>query len=181
MLCVILYQVYNASLGNVKEVVIRMADMKIRRFRESDREAIKRITAESFEGVSQDDNLEKMFGLLGGTDWQQRKTGGVAAELDSYTDHVFVCEIDGTVAGYVTTNIDTTTKVGHIRNLAVDRSLQKQGMGRALIHGALQYFREEGMEVAKIETLEQNAICRKFYPSFGFKEYARQIHYAMRL
>jgi len=155
--------------------------LKIRRYRESDRDAIRRITAESFEGVSVDNNLEKLFGLAGGTDWQQRKVAGVNAELDAYTDHIFVCEADGQVAGYVTTMVDRSTRIGHIRNLAVDRNRRKAGIGKRLIDKALQYFREEEMEVAKIETMEQNDICRKFYPTFGFKEYARQIYYALRL
>ena len=37
------------------------------------------------------------------------------------------------------------------------------------------------MQVAKIETLEQNPIGQTLYPSLGFQEVARQIHYAMRL
>jgi hypothetical protein len=37
------------------------------------------------------------------------------------------------------------------------------------------------MTVAKIETLEQNPIGRSLYPSLGFVEIARQIHYAMPL
>ena len=37
------------------------------------------------------------------------------------------------------------------------------------------------MTVAKIETLEQNPIGRHLYPSVGFIEVARQIHYAMPL
>jgi len=37
------------------------------------------------------------------------------------------------------------------------------------------------MTVGRIETLEQNAIGRQLYPSLGFLEVARQIHYAMPL
>ena len=37
------------------------------------------------------------------------------------------------------------------------------------------------MEVAKIETLDQNPVGQALYPSLGFTEVARQIHYAMRL
>jgi hypothetical protein len=37
------------------------------------------------------------------------------------------------------------------------------------------------MQVAKIETLEQNPVGQKLYPSLGFVEVARQVHYAMRL
>jgi hypothetical protein len=37
------------------------------------------------------------------------------------------------------------------------------------------------MQVAKIETLEQNPVGQALYPDLGFQEVARQIHYAMRL
>ena len=55
------------------------------------------------------------------------------------------------------------------------------GLGRRLIEHALARFRAAGMTVAKIETLEQNAVGRHLYPSVGFIEVARQIHYAMPL
>ena len=50
-----------------------------------------------------------------------------------------------------------------------------------LLEHAIVFFRRSGMEVAKIETLEQNEAGRKLYPSLGFQEVARQIHYAMRV
>ena len=56
-----------------------------------------------------------------------------------------------------------------------------QGLGRRLIEHALAHFRAAGMTIAKIETLEQNAVGRHLYPSVGFVEVARQIHYAMAL
>ena len=43
------------------------------------------------------------------------------------------------------------------------------------------FVRDSGMQVAKIETLEQNAVGQSLYTSLGFREVARQIHYAMRL
>jgi ribosomal protein S18 acetylase RimI-like enzyme len=63
----------------------------------------------------------------------------------------------------------------------VERKLRGQGVGRRLIEHALSHFRAAGMTVAKIETLEQNTIGRHLYPSVGFVEVARQIHYAMPL
>jgi ribosomal protein S18 acetylase RimI-like enzyme len=50
-----------------------------------------------------------------------------------------------------------------------------------LLEHALERFRAAGMTVAKIETLDQNPVGQHLYPSVGFKEVARQIHYAMRL
>ena len=59
--------------------------------------------------------------------------------------------------------------------------MRGQGVGRRLIEHALSHFRAAGMTIAKIETLEQNAIGRHLYPSVGFVEVARQIHYAMAI
>ena len=49
------------------------------------------------------------------------------------------------------------------------------------MQAALDYLRASGMRYAKIETLEQNRKGQAFYPSVGFQEVARQIHYLMRL
>ena len=57
----------------------------------------------------------------------------------------------------------------------------RQGVGRRLIEHAVAHFRAAGMTIAKIETLEQNSIGQHLYPSVGFVEIARQIHYAMPL
>ena len=83
--------------------------------------------------------------------------------------------------GYITTRLNPASRVGWIPNLAVDPGHQGKGMGRALIEHAIRCFLERGMEVAKIETLDQNPVGQRLYPSLGFVEVARQIHYAMRL
>jgi ribosomal protein S18 acetylase RimI-like enzyme len=76
---------------------------------------------------------------------------------------------------------DPEPRIGWIHNLAVQADLRGQGLGRRLIEHALDRFRAAGMTVARIETLEQNAIGRQLYPSIGFLEVARQIHFAMAL
>ncbi len=83
--------------------------------------------------------------------------------------------------GYVTMQCDSETRIGWIHNLVVAAEARGQGLGRRLIEHALAHFRAAGMTVAKIETLEQNPIGRHLYPSVGFIEVARQIHYAMPL
>ena len=126
-------------------------------------------------------NIELHFGLTNGKDWAWRKRRQIEHDINTNPTGIFVAEIDGTAAGYITTHIDHDTKIGTIPNLAVLPALQKQGIGRALIDRALAYFREQGMELARIETLASNAAGQQLYPSFGFVEVARQIHYAMSL
>jgi ribosomal protein S18 acetylase RimI-like enzyme len=76
---------------------------------------------------------------------------------------------------------DRDTRIGWIHNLAVADDARNQGLGRRLLEHALSRFREGGMTVARIETLEQNPVGRHLYPSVGFREVARQIHYAIDL
>jgi ribosomal protein S18 acetylase RimI-like enzyme len=77
--------------------------------------------------------------------------------------------------------VDREAGIGRIPNLAVSAKAQGLGIGRALIEHALNYLRGEGMEVAKIETLAGNATGEHLYPSIGFVEAARQIHFFKKL
>jgi len=63
----------------------------------------------------------------------------------------------------------------------VDAAARGRGIGRALIEHALESFRQEGLELAVIETMASNPAGQSLYPSCGFVEVGRQIHYARRL
>ncbi len=155
--------------------------MAIRKFRESDLQAVKDITAICFDGVNIDQNIEKTYGLIDGKSWQWRKVRHIDADVAANADGIFVEAIEGLVIGYITTRIDHATKIGSIPNLGVLPGYRGQKIGQNLMQTALDYFRAEGMAYAKIETLDQNDIGSVFYPKTGFKEVARQIHYAMPL
>jgi ribosomal protein S18 acetylase RimI-like enzyme len=153
----------------------------IRTFRPCDLERLKQITIICFEGVSIDQGMEREFGLLAGKDWKWRKARSIQADVEAHPGGVFVYEMNGVVAGYITTRLDPASKIGWIPNLATDPRYQRRGVGKALMQAALGYLRASGMRFAKIETLEQNRRGRRFYPSVGFVEVARQIHYLMKL
>jgi ribosomal protein S18 acetylase RimI-like enzyme len=85
------------------------------------------------------------------------------------------------VLGYITTRIDREVSKGRIPNLAVDEQARGRGLGRRLIEHALEYFRREGMAYVMIETMANNAVGQHLYPSCGFVEAGRQIHYALKL
>ena len=112
-----------------------------------------------------------------------RKSRDIDRDIDELGAQVAVASDDdsGTVVGYVTMQSDVETRIGWIHNLAVAQEARGQGLGRRLIEHALAHFRSSGMTIAKIETLEQNAAGRHLYPSLGFVEVARQIHYAIAL
>jgi ribosomal protein S18 acetylase RimI-like enzyme len=157
--------------------------ISIRPYQKSDRAAVVALTVAAFEGVSIDHNLDQRLGAVAGKDWRWRKGRDIERDLALPTTELAVAEESDSSAlvGYVTMDIDPDTRIGWIHNLAVSGPLRGQGVGRLLIEHALGRFREAGMTVAKIETLEQNPIGRHLYPSLGFREVARQIHYAMPL
>jgi len=151
--------------------------LTIRTYQSQDLAAIKAITLICFEGVSMDQNIEKRFGLVNNQDWRFRKARHIDADVAANADGIFVAEVDQVVAGYVTARVDAVTKIGGIPNLGVLPAYRKQGIGRTLLETAIAYLREQGMAYARIETLEQNQIGQTLYPSLGFQEFARQIHF----
>lgn len=153
----------------------------IRPYRPEDLDALKEITIICFDGVSIDQNIEKKFGRFADTDWKDRKTKHMDEDARANAEGIFVYEDNGNIAGYITTRIDHESKIGGIPNLAVRPECRGKGVGKALMKAAFDYFEAQGMAVAKIETLDQNAIGQSFYPRSGFVEVARQIHYAMPL
>ncbi len=154
----------------------------IRTYRPADLPRLQEITAQTFGPVSIDRNIEHLLGTFGIGGWQGRKLAAIADDCRAQSDGVFVAEdAAGRVVGYVTTRLNLASSIGWIPNLAVDPGFQGKGLGRALLVHAIDFFRRSGVQVAKIETLEQNPVGQSLYASLGFKEVARQIHYAMRL
>ncbi len=153
----------------------------IRSFREDDRATLKAITAEVFRPVSIDANIEDTFGLVAGLDWAQRKLRHIDADCDANPEGVFVAEEGGQVVGYITTRLDEVTKIGWIPNIAIRAAHKGRGLGHALLERALDYLRESGMVMAKIETLDQNPVGQHLFPKLGFVEVARQVHYVRPL
>lgn len=161
----------------------------IRPFRESDREAMRRITVEVFGPSAIDYHVENLFGPVKGRDWRWRKVRQIDDDIAANAEGVFVFEAppagdpDGAaeVLGYITVTLDREGGFGRIPNLAVSGAAQGRGIGRKLLDRALAYIRDEGMEVAKIETLVGNEAGEHLYPAMGFVEVVRQIHYVKKL
>ncbi len=158
-----------------------MSAFTIRTYRPDDLPRVCDITVAGFEGVSIDRNIERDFGPVAGKDWRERKAREITLDCAAQPDGVFVAEAGGEVIGYITTRLDRHAGIGRIPNLAVDERHRRQGVGAALIRHAVAWMRAEGMAMAKIETLEQNARGQSLYPQLGFREVARQIHYVMPL
>jgi len=164
--------------------------MRIRPFHPSDLPALKAITTEAFAGVSIDSGIEQIFGQIQGHNWQWRKARHLDADAAREPAGIFVAVLDpeigggnggNEIVGYITTWQDREAGLGHIPNLAIRPEYRGHGLGRRLIEHALAHFRSAGLTHAKIETLAQNAVGNHLYPSLGFQEVARQVHFVARL
>ena len=155
--------------------------MNIRLYQASDLDELKRITIEGFEGIAIDQSVENELGMLSGHDWRWRKARHVDEDVEVNPTGVFVAQEFDKVLGYISTRVDYAAGKGRIPNLAVDKSARGRGIGRSLIEHALDYFRREGMSFAMIETMDNNQVGQHLYPSCGFVEACRQIHFAMKL
>jgi ribosomal protein S18 acetylase RimI-like enzyme len=153
----------------------------IRLFRPDDLQALKRLTVDSFVGVTLEQNIEEKLGILAQHDWRWRKARHVDEDVTTNPAGIFVAEADGKIVGYITTRVDHEAGRGRIPNLAVAADWRGHGLGRELIERALDYFRELDLEYAVIETMAQNAIGHHLYQSCGFIEVARQVHFARKL
>ena len=158
-----------------------MQDGVIRVFSPEDLPRLQQITMEAFEPVSIDRNIERKYGVINGVDWKTRKADHIRLDAEREAEGIFVLEWEGLIVGYITCWCNRLAGIGNIPNLAVDGNYRGQGLGRRLIKHAIEYCRQQGMTHIRIETLDQNAVGKSLYPSLGFEEIARQVHYCMEL
>ena len=128
----------------------------IRKYRDSDLETLRQITAVCFEHVSIDKNIEDKFGVIAGVDWKERKKAHINHDVNRNADGVFVAEVDGEIAGYVTTDVNPKSKIGDIPNFAGEPRFQGRGIGRQLLESALAHLMGDRSSGANTHRQHQN-------------------------
>src|SRR5258706_9788033 len=122
--------------------------ISIRLYQSSDLEALKRLTVESFIGVTLEENVEQALGILNDHDWRWRKGRHIDEDATANPTGIFVAESEGRIVGYITTVIDREAGKGRIPNLAVAPDFPTRGFGRQNIGHALDYVCREGLAYA---------------------------------
>lgn len=158
-----------------------MPDVTLRAYQDSDRTILTEIMVEAFEGVSVDQAIEREFGVLNGRDWKWRKARHFDDDVARDRDGIIVAEQAGRILGFISTWLEPDTGIGHIPNISLVPECRGQGIGRKLIDAALDRFRQNGLTHSKIETMAHNPIGNHLYPSCGFREVARQVHFIAEL
>jgi dTDP-4-amino-4,6-dideoxy-D-galactose acyltransferase len=73
------------------------------------------------------------------------------------------------IAGYVTCQNETAPGVGRIGLIAVAETERQRGLGRTLVEGALQWFRDTGRPEVRVVTQASNIPAQRVYQSLGFR------------
>lgn len=76
--------------------------------------------------------------------------------------------IDGCVVAFAISG--RAAETGYIQRLAVDPSVRRQGLGRALVDDALRWMRRRGVTRVLVNTAVDNEAAINLYRSSGFEE-----------
>jgi dTDP-4-amino-4,6-dideoxy-D-galactose acyltransferase len=90
----------------------------------------------------------------------------------SCTDHsfaqaVFVPEVEGKPAGYITLGVKNG--IGDIGLIAVEQCYRGQGIGNALLFRSLEWFRNQGVRKVEVVTQGRNINALRMYEKAGFR------------
>jgi ribosomal protein S18 acetylase RimI-like enzyme len=114
--------------------------------------------------------------------WEERKTGQNRELFAEHPEWVWVLELDSQIFGFVTfkiIDIVAGKKLGIIENNGVLPEYTGMGWGKFMYRHVLNYFRDQGLIVAFVETgLDDPHIsARKAYEAVGFDRMAPVAYY----
>lgn len=95
---------------------------------------------------------QEIFDRLHDGGWRRIQEEDVRATLTDEQAKVWVAEVGGRVAGFVSAVLGRQSQLGVVSMLAVDPDHQNRGIGTALTETATHWLRESGMRVAMVET-----------------------------
>jgi len=111
--------------------------------------------------------------------WDERKTGQNRRLYEEHPEWVWVLEDRGEVIGFITFYLFPQQGYGHIDNNGVHPDYAGQGWGKFMYRHVLNYFRNQGLHVAFVETgLDDPHIpARRAYEAVGFDRSAPVVSY----
>ena len=149
---------------------------RIRRYAASDLQSVLDITKRAWAPVfplMQKDIPDYVYDSFYPNGWERRQLGDVQAMCEDETTELWVVESKKNVLGYLGLRVHPEDSMGEIYIIAVDPSVQQQGVGRALMSFAFDWMREKELQMAFVETGDDrgHAPARASYESVGFERY----------
>ena len=147
------------------------ACVRIRSFVATDTDAVVALSLRAWEPVFL--SLRAVLGAdlddaLHG-DWREYQRRSVEQTCET-NEHIWVAEVDGAVAAFVAVVLHEGGTLGEIYMIAVDPEHQRAGIASALTDFALVWIKDQGAEVAMVETGGDagHAPARATYEKAGF-------------
>ncbi len=123
--------------------------------------------------------MELATGLAGAPQWGRAVWDGMIAGLDERGGRagrmLFGAFDGGRLAGFAV--CAHAADEAEIESIAVSESVQRQGVGRALLEVAMDELRRAGVGVAHLEVRAGNTKAIHFYVALGFVEQGRRAGY----
>jgi GNAT superfamily N-acetyltransferase len=105
--------------------------------------------------------------------WEARQRADIAAACRDESVTTYVAIVGDKIAGYVSLRVHNEDSMGEVYILGVDPAFQRQGIGRALLDVAFEWFKGKGLTMAMVETGGDrgHAPSRATYEAAGFDRY----------
>ena len=134
---------------------------------------------DTFEPITWLKTADERFGPMNGLDWRQRWNLRLKKIFD--TQIILVGETDSEVVACATGTYDLKTAMGFVDLLAVTQERQGEGLGREMLRGIVQHFKDMGAMYAHLDCLTTNAVGNRLYESEGFEEGMRSIRWVKKI
>ena len=145
----------------------------------AEHDQLKRIIIETFEPITWSKTADQHFGLMNGLDWRSRWE--LRLEKVFATQIILVGESEGVIVACATGTYDKATAMGFIDILAVPAEHQGKGLGRDMLRGMMQHFKDMGAGFIHLDCLTTNEVGNRLYQSEGFEEGMRSIRWLKKL
>lgn len=150
--------------------------MSIRKAKKEDIESIHKLDRES---AKYHKKFDRDFYTVSEKWWEIKKDSQIKA-IKSPTNLILVAEAGKKIVGYIWGYVKTIMKhrIGKIQELIVNSKQRGKGIGKELIRGMLDFFKERECIISEIETFVENLPAIQFYEKAGFRkrEYKMQLN-----
>ena len=109
--------------------------------------------------------------------WPDARPSELKKELSSKKFTYYVAEDNKELAGFIALAVrrdyvegSTTSPVGYVEGLYVDKKCRKKGVGRELVNAAEKWCLKNGLHELGSDVEFQNKVSQKFHSSVGFKK-----------
>ena len=101
----------------------------------------------------------------------------IQSSFEGFAQAVFVSEVKGRIAGYVTCHLSKEGDEGSIGLIAVDAPHQGKGLGRQLVAAAMEWFTSQNVHPVSVVTQGRNIAAQRLYARTGFIPRTLELYY----